>query len=225
MKEALTAGPEPKKLSVTEKFNRLPENSKIAIWAVCGGVGLILILAFIFVCFKKRRQGKREAAAYRQKQEAMDADDIRYQQELKAKGISPDALGGHGAEPKDFGGAVVTAAVPSRLSYDSVRPAAAYHDVSQHSLKSPTSPGFGQNQFNQQYNPRSPSPGGDSQNGYTDFYQPQPRANTQGSWKQGGHSPHLNRQDSDTSQWGPVRDEPHDYNGTYGRVPSNNNGF
>lgn len=222
---ALLAGPEPKKLSISEKFNNLPSGSKIAIWAVCGGIGLILICLFAFVCFKKRRQGKREAAAYRARQEAMDADDLRYQVELKSKGIHPDALGQTGAEPKSFDGSLVNAA-PARLSYDSEprRPAAAYHDISQHSIKSPTSPGFGNNQFNQQYNPRSPSPDGDSQGGYTEFYQPQPRASTNGTWNN-SPSRQLGRQDSDASQWGPVRSEPHDYNGTYGRVPSNQNNF
>ena len=185
---------------------------------------MILILAFAFVCFKKRRQGKREAAAYRAKQEAMDADDLRYQMELKDKGIHPDALGQTGAEPKSFAGGVVVA--PTRLSYDSEPRGvpAAYHDLRQESLRSPTSPGFGNNQFNQQYNPRSPSPGGGSDGNYTEFYQPQPRANTQGSWNNSS-SPQLSRNDSDASQWGPVRAEPHDYHGTYGRVPSNQNNF
>lgn len=153
----------------------------------------------------------------------MDADDLRYQMELKDKGIHPDALGQTGAEPKSFNGSVVTAPV----GYDSEPrgpPAAAYHDLRADSIQSPTSPGFGHNQFNQQYNPRSPSPGGDSGGNYTEFYQPQPRANTNGSWNNGS-SPQLSRNDSDVSQWGPVRAEPHDYHGTYGRVPSSQNNF
>ncbi len=223
MKEALLAEPEHKK-SVSEKFNELPEGSKIAVYACSAGAGAILIAAFAFVCFKRRRQGRKEAAAYRAKQEAMDEEDKKWV--MQNGNTKPDALGYTGADSNAFkGGVVNTTPVGGRLSFEDgpgqqiAQPSTAYMGVSQ--VGSPTSPGFNPNYNAGQFNRSVSPPGaGQSDTGYTEFYAPQPRANTNGQW----NTPDLERENSDASQWGPPSPNTGAQNGVYGRLP-NQNGF
>lgn len=206
----LLAEPEPPKKSISEKFAELPESSQTAVYAGSAAGGALLIAILGFLCFKKRRQGRREAAAYRAKQEAMDQEDQRWNTELKAKGISPDALGHTGADSKDVVGATVAAAPVRTNSFGSPR-------------------SEDQNKFPE---PAYSPPQNTSNGGYNEVFQPQPRANTNGSWAGGD----MNRTASvASSQWGPAQpaspQSPH-FGGQqqYGRLPANNgynynNGF
>jgi hypothetical protein len=86
--------PEPTKPSVAEKFNAMSPGARIAIYACSAVAGAILLGAIGFCCIKKRKQGRREAEAYRARQEAMDEEDRRW----KASGLDADKLVG-GAVP------------------------------------------------------------------------------------------------------------------------------
>jgi len=145
--------PEPEKPSVSEQFNALPQGSKTAVYAGSASAGAILLGLLAFCCFRQRRQGRREAAAYRAKQEAMDREDAAYQVELKNAGISPDSLGHTGMTAQEYAaggvamGSLGTAAGAGGFgsSHASKVPPVpilpgSYHDVSPGSLKSPTSP-------------------------------------------------------------------------------------
>ncbi|KFY42700.1 hypothetical protein V494_02292 [Pseudogymnoascus sp. VKM F-4513 (FW-928)] len=176
----------PAKPTISDKFNALPSSSKTAIYASAGGAAFLIAGLCLFSCCRKRSQGKREAKAFRAKQEAMDREDAAYQIELKAAGISPDALGPSGMTAQEFaaGGVVrshsgiersaeppIPTVPPAyqgqgasiKSPTGSLRPGAApYGDAA--GLRSPAlaSPGYaGGGQFN---NPRSPGPGGYSVN-------------------------------------------------------------
>ncbi|KFY82198.1 hypothetical protein V500_10731 [Pseudogymnoascus sp. VKM F-4518 (FW-2643)] len=186
----------PPKPTISDKFNALPSTSKVAIYASAGGAAFLLAGLCLFSCCRKRRQGKREALAFRAKQEAMDREDAAYQIELKAAGISPDALGPSGMTAQEFAAGGVVKSPGNDRSVDppiptvpaayqgqgaslkspsgSLRPGAApYGDAA--GLRSPAlaSPGYaGGGQFN---NPRSPGPGGysvNSRNGSGGGYMP-----------------------------------------------------
>ncbi|OBT84351.1 hypothetical protein VE02_07256 [Pseudogymnoascus sp. 03VT05] len=171
--------------TISDKFNALPSSSKIAIYGGAGGAAFLLAGACLISCCRKRRQGSREAKAFRAKQEAMDREDEAYQIELKAAGISPDALGPSGMTAQEFasGGVVKSPGIDRSMeppiptvptAYQgagasiksptgSLRPGVApYGDAA--GLRSPAlaSPGYaGGGQFS---NPRSPGPGGYSVN-------------------------------------------------------------
>ncbi|KFY27383.1 hypothetical protein V493_03521, partial [Pseudogymnoascus sp. VKM F-4281 (FW-2241)] len=92
----------PAEPSISDKFNALPNSSKVAVYASAGGAAFLLAGLCLFSCCRKRRQGKREAQAFRAKQEAMDREDAAQQIELKAAGISPDALAPSGMTAQEF---------------------------------------------------------------------------------------------------------------------------
>lgn len=97
---------------MAEKFQALPQGSKVAIYASSAGAGALALGALGFYFFKKRRQGRDEAAAYRAKQEAMDRDDLAYQSELKSAGINPDSLAGGGMTAQQYAAGGVVAMAP-----------------------------------------------------------------------------------------------------------------
>jgi hypothetical protein len=143
--------PEPQKPSVSEQFSALPQGSKTAVYAGSASGGAILLGLLVFFCYRQRRQGRREAAAYRAKQEAMDREDAAYQVELKTAGISPDSLGHAGMTAQEYaaGGVAVasmgTAAGAGGFGSSHANKVApmpvlpgSYHDVSQGSVNSPT---------------------------------------------------------------------------------------
>jgi len=94
-------------LSTAQKFQALPQATKLAVYGGSGAAGAILFAAFLFFCFRQRRTGRLEREAYNAKIEKEREDAYRDQMELKEKGYGgwnnaevayqgEDALGGWG---------------------------------------------------------------------------------------------------------------------------------
>lgn len=95
-----TAAPEK---SITEKFQELPQTSKIAVYAGAGGGAALIFAAFMFICIRQRRKGRAERDDYNARIEKQREDAYRDQQALRNQGLGgwdqnttqgEDALGG-----------------------------------------------------------------------------------------------------------------------------------
>lgn len=118
-------------LSVAQKFAALPQSTKLAIYGGSGAAAALLLSAFLFVCVRQRRAGRREREAYNAKVEREREETLAYQMELKDKGVGgwdsrevatqgDDALGG-------WGGSHVSPPVPKvpfNFSSNEIKPAA-----------------------------------------------------------------------------------------------------
>jgi hypothetical protein len=99
--EAILKVEEPQK-SITEKFQELPQTSKVAIYAGAGGGAAVVFAAFLFICLRQRRKGRNERDAYNTRIEKERQDAYQDQMELRRKGLGgwdnnsrgEDALGG-----------------------------------------------------------------------------------------------------------------------------------
>lgn len=113
--------------SVADKFQALPQTTKVAIYAGAGTGAAVIIAAFLFVCIRQRRKGREERDAYNAQVEKDREAAYQDQLELREKGLGgwdknayaqgEDALGGwnsNAASSTDkFGGSAVSAqAVP-----------------------------------------------------------------------------------------------------------------
>jgi len=78
----------PPKESVAEKWEKLPETSKTAVYASAGGVGAVAVIALIWYCIRQRRRGRREAKLVAEAAEKERQETARY---AKA-GINPDSF-------------------------------------------------------------------------------------------------------------------------------------
>ncbi|RDL36425.1 Uncharacterized protein BP5553_05777 [Venustampulla echinocandica] len=94
-------------LSIAEKFQALPQTTKMGIYIGSGSAAALLLAAFLFVCIRQRRAGRKERDAYNAKVEKERQDAYTYQVELREKGMGgwdnrefanqgDDALGGWG---------------------------------------------------------------------------------------------------------------------------------
>jgi hypothetical protein len=106
--EAILKAETPTK-SVSEKFQELPQGSKLAIYCGGGAAAAILLSAFLFTCIRQRRKGRQERDAYNAKIEKEREDAYKDQMELREKGLGgwdkgsyatqgEDALGGWGGQ-------------------------------------------------------------------------------------------------------------------------------
>jgi len=123
-------------LSVSEKFAKLPQGTKLAIYGGGGAAGALLLSALLFFCIRQRRAGRKERDAYNAAIEKQRDDAYRDQMELREKGLGgwdngayakqgEDALGGWGGShvngaatppvPK-LPSNVMTTEVPSRAN-------------------------------------------------------------------------------------------------------------
>jgi hypothetical protein len=127
---------------MAQKFQALPQTTKLAIYAGSGAAGALLLAAILFSCIRQRRKGRRERDAYNAKVEQDREQAYRDQMELREKGLGgwdkkefdhqgEDALGGWGgsfvptathhanalpAEKSRFPGNVSVNEVPSRMN-------------------------------------------------------------------------------------------------------------
>lgn len=93
---------------MAEKWNRLPQTTKLAVYGGSGAAGAILLAAFLFFCCRQRRAGRLEREAYNNNIEKEREAAYKDQMELNEKGLGGwnntevrnqggDALGGwHG---------------------------------------------------------------------------------------------------------------------------------
>jgi len=74
--------------TVADKWNKLPQTSKTAVYASAAGAGGLLVLLMAFYCIRQRRRGAKEAkiadAKYQQEQRELAA--------FKAAGVDPDSF-------------------------------------------------------------------------------------------------------------------------------------
>lgn len=101
-------------LSTAQKFQALPQGTKLAIYCGGGGAAALLLSAAFFACIRQRQVGRREREAYDAKIEKEREEAYRDQMELREKGIGgwdkdayakqgDDALGGWGGtKASDF---------------------------------------------------------------------------------------------------------------------------
>lgn len=102
-------------LSIAQKWQALPQTTKIAVYGGGGGAAALLIAALTFTCIRQRRAGRQERDAYNAKVEKEREDAYRDQMELREKGLGgwdagayakqgDDALGGWGGShvPKGY---------------------------------------------------------------------------------------------------------------------------
>lgn len=96
-------------LSMAQKFAALPQGTKLAVYGGGGAAGAILLSAFLFMCIRQRRAGRRERDAYNAKVEKEREEAYKDQMELREKGLGgwdngayekqgEDALGGWGGQ-------------------------------------------------------------------------------------------------------------------------------
>lgn len=72
---------------ISEKFQELPQSSKLAIYCGGGAAAALLFGAFIFTCIRQRRKGRQEREAYNAKVEKEREDAYKDQMELREKGL------------------------------------------------------------------------------------------------------------------------------------------
>ncbi|KAH7037092.1 concanavalin A-like lectin/glucanase domain-containing protein [Microdochium trichocladiopsis] len=84
----------PPEKTVADKWNELPSSSKTGIYAAAGGVGGIALIAMIWFCIKKRKEGRKEAALAA----AKDEEERLEMERWKKEGKNPDALAFDGAD-------------------------------------------------------------------------------------------------------------------------------
>jgi hypothetical protein len=74
--------------TISDKWNKLPQTSKTAVYASAAGAGGLLVILMAFYCIRQRRRGAKEAriadAKYQQEQQELAA--------LKAAGVDPDSF-------------------------------------------------------------------------------------------------------------------------------------
>jgi hypothetical protein len=74
--------------TISDKWNKLPQTSKTAVFASAAGAGGLLVLLMAFYCIRQRRRGAKEAriadAKYQQEQRELAA--------FKAAGVDPDSF-------------------------------------------------------------------------------------------------------------------------------------
>lgn len=70
-----------------EKFAALPQGTKIAIFASSAGAGALLIGAFLFICCRMRRAGRKEGESYNALVEQQRQETYNEQMELRAKSL------------------------------------------------------------------------------------------------------------------------------------------
>ncbi|RKF59231.1 putative extracellular glycosidase [Erysiphe neolycopersici] len=80
----LQEGPAP---SLLERFLALPSTTKLAIYCGFAAVAALIFSAFTFVCYKSRRKGRRERAAYearldKERQEASQYNELPYKKDV-----------------------------------------------------------------------------------------------------------------------------------------------
>jgi hypothetical protein len=130
---------------MAQKFQALPQTTKLAIYGGSGAAGALLLAAILFSCIRQRRKGRKERDAYNAKVEQEREEAYRDQMELREKGLGgwdkkefdhqgEDALGGWGgsfvpagtqanalpAEKSKFPGSVSVNEVPSRMQTPSL---------------------------------------------------------------------------------------------------------
>jgi hypothetical protein len=128
-------------LSMAQKFQALPQTTKLAIYGGSAAAGALLLFACLFSCIRQRRKGRRERDAYNAQVEQEREQAYRDQMELREKGLGgwdrkefdhqgEDALGGWGgsyvptpthannlpAAASKFPGNVTVNEVPSRMN-------------------------------------------------------------------------------------------------------------
>ncbi|KAH8805888.1 glycoside hydrolase family 16 protein [Xylogone sp. PMI_703] len=97
----------PPPLSVAQKWAKLPQTTKIGIYAGAGAGAAILLGAFIFTCLRQRKKGRLERDAYNARVEKERQEAYQDQIQLREKGFGgfdkgavekqgDDALGGWG---------------------------------------------------------------------------------------------------------------------------------
>lgn len=74
--------------TVSDKWNKLPQTTKMAIYASAGGAGGLLVLWMAFYCIRQRRRGSKEAKIAEGKYQEEQRDLAAY----KAAGIDPDSF-------------------------------------------------------------------------------------------------------------------------------------
>jgi hypothetical protein len=151
-------------LSMAQKWQALPQTTKVAVYGGSGGAAALLIAALTFTCIRQRRAGRQERDAYNAKVEKEREDAYRDQMELREKGLGgwdqgayakqgDDALGGWGGSHVPHGYAadeptlpkmppnVMVSEVPSRSNSPGIQ--RSMSPVSRHqtpALVSPESP-------------------------------------------------------------------------------------
>ncbi|KUJ06642.1 uncharacterized protein LY89DRAFT_726321 [Mollisia scopiformis] len=114
-------------LSMAQKWQALPQTTKIAVYAGSGGAAAILIAALTFTCIRQRRAGRKERDDYNAKVEKEREEAYRDQMELREKGLGgwdqgayakqgDDALGGWGGAHVPPGYAADAPALPKMPS-------------------------------------------------------------------------------------------------------------
>ncbi len=81
----ITAPPSP---TLADKWNALPSNAKLAIYASAGGVGAIALIAAMYYCIRQRRRGAEEAKFAELKAEEERKEMAAFQR----AGINPDSF-------------------------------------------------------------------------------------------------------------------------------------
>lgn len=78
----------PAQETLSEKWNKLPQTSKTAVFASAAGAGALLVVVMAFYCIRQRRRGAKEAriaeAKYQEEQRELAA--------FKARGVDPDSF-------------------------------------------------------------------------------------------------------------------------------------
>ena len=91
IKDVINAPPEK---SLAEKWNDLPNTTKLAIYASAGGVGGLLVLSALVYCIRQRRRGAREAKIADARAEAERLELERF----KKAGVDPDSFASSASE-------------------------------------------------------------------------------------------------------------------------------
>lgn len=137
-------------LSAAQKFQALPQATKLAVYGGSGAAGAILLAALLFYCIRQRRTGALEREAYNAKVEKEREDVYKDQMELKEKGYGgwnnaevanqgEDALGGWGKTHGSNSPTVPSTPKFPNVSTNEIDPAPMSYGGSQNV---PPSPGF-----------------------------------------------------------------------------------
>ncbi|RFU35254.1 hypothetical protein B7463_g1087, partial [Scytalidium lignicola] len=78
----------PPPLSAAEKWAKVPQSTKTGIYAGAGAAGAILLGALMFVCFRQRKKGRLEHAAYTAQVEKERQEAYQDQIQLREKGTT-----------------------------------------------------------------------------------------------------------------------------------------
>lgn len=105
-------------LSMAQKWQALPQTTKIAVYGGSGGAAALLIAALTFTCIRQRRAGRKERDDYNAKIEKEREEAYRDQMELREKGLGGWDQGAYAKQGEDALGGWGGAHVPQGYSAD-----------------------------------------------------------------------------------------------------------